>query len=292
MRTSPIRRLLVTGASIAVATVGLTALAPAANAASTSLKFNCEASILKDQEFVFDADIVVPTDAEAGKKITTSFTGSVTAPNSTRGAAYALLQGRFLEGIATIDGKFGGAPVTLEADLPRTAIPAASGAFSLPTTGGGSFVADAVGTQDLTITGFKAPLTMTKADGTTAPITVTCVAKEPATVVASVQVTKAVVVKPAKTKTTVKVKHSKKTKKATVRVKVTKAKKKSATGKAKVVIKKGKKTVGKRTVKLKSGSAKVVFKKIRAKGKYTVTVKYVGTKTQKKSSKKASFRVK
>lgn len=188
MRSFMPRRAVAVVATVAISAAGLVGLASSANAASTSLKFNCSASILTNQEFTFDADLTVPAEVEVGSTIETTFNGSVSVPESTRGAAYSLLGGRFLRGVATIDGKFGAAPLTLTADLPKAPIPSASGAFALSTTGGGSVVADTVGAQDITIAGFTAPLKMENSSGAESDVNVTCTAKAPGTVVATVNV--------------------------------------------------------------------------------------------------------
>lgn len=288
MRITPIRRALAAGASVAIAAAGLAAFAPAANAAETSLKFNCAASILENQEFGFDADITLPETVEAGQKVNASFTGSVSVNDVVRSTAYAFLNGRFLEGTAAITGKFGADAIQMDAVVPKAAIPAETGAMSLPTNGSGSWTATTVGAQDVTIDGFTAPLVMTNKDGVESPIAVTCVAKAPETVVGTVEVTKASV---QATKTTAKVKVNKKAKKAVATVKVVNADKSAAKGKVKLVLKKGKKAVAKRTVKLnKKGVKKVAFKKLK-KGKYTLVVKYQGNKVSKKSKRTKKFRV-
>jgi hypothetical protein len=84
------------------------------------------------------------------------------------------------------------------------------------------------------------------------------------------------------------------------------AKKHSATGKAKVKARYGTKVTGKVKFTLKKGThkvktikgkvnkkgiAKVVFKGVKAKGKYSITGKYLGSSTLKKSSDKATFKV-
>ena len=159
-------------AAVAMSTAGLVGLASTAQAAPTSLLFNCSASILSNQEFGLNAEVTAPETVELGETFDVSFEGAVAVPNSTRGAAYSLLSGRALEGGATIDAQFGGNAIALDATLPKTDIPSASG----------------VGAQDFTIDGFEAPLKMTKADGSVSDVNVTCTAKAPATVVATVNV--------------------------------------------------------------------------------------------------------
>ncbi|QCX28019.1 DUF6801 domain-containing protein [Nocardioides jishulii] len=290
MRTNIFRRAVVAGATVAVATAGLAAVtSTSASAAPADLKFNCSASILTGQEFGLTADITLPAKVEAGKTVKASFTGTVSAPDTTRATAYAILGARFIEGTANITGKFGATPISMGATVPKAAIPAESGPMALPASGSGSWVAKNVGSQNVTIDGFTAPLVITNAEGVTTPIQVTCEAKAPETVVGTVEVTKATVVA---TKTTAKAKYAKKTKKATVNVKVVNDKKKAVKGKVKLTLKKGKKVVGKKTVTLnKKGVAKGVFK-VKAKGKYTVVAQYQGTKTTKKSKATAKFTVK
>lgn len=102
------------------------------------------------------------------------------------------------------------------------------------------------------------------------------------------------VVKPAATKSVTKATYKKKAKKAVIKTTV-KAGKKNATGKVTITVKKGKKVVAKKTVTLKKGQATLVLKKgkLKKKGVYTVTAKYTGNKSFKKSgAKKVTFRVK
>jgi hypothetical protein len=66
-----------------------------------------------------------------------------------------------------------------------------------------------------------------------------------------------------------------------------------ATGKVKFTLKKGTHKVKTLSSKLnKKGVAKVVFKGVKAKGKYSITAKYAGSKSLKGSSGKDTFRVK
>lgn len=286
MRNTPIRRVLAAGVSAAIAAAGLAALAPAAQAAQINLDFTCSASILSDQQFKLDADFKAPTYVLPGHEIKVSFAGDVIVPDSTRGAAYAFLGGRALEGGATVNGTFGSQEVSLEATLPRTEIPAEAGSFAVPVSGGATFEAAELGAYDLKVSGFTAPLTMTKADGTTTPVEVTCKADAPDTVVTTVNVVDEIPQQA--TATTAKVKVVKKTAKATV--KVVNADKSAAKGKVKLTLKKGKKVVAKKTVTLKKGQKVVTFKKL-AKGKYSLLAQYQGDAASKKSKKKVTFRV-
>lgn len=292
MRTTPIRRAVAAGASVALATVGLAAFAPAATAApvTTSLKFDCTVSILTDQEFVFDATLDVPETAEQGKPLKLAFEGTVTAPNTVRQSAYYILNVRALSGTADIDAKFGGQDLPLTASVARTEVPGGTTPtpLVLPAEGSGTVTPNAVGPQAISIAGFKANLTSEKADGSKETVAATCVAQYATAAVGTVNVTKATV---QSTSTTAKVKVAKKAKKATATVKVVNADKSAAKGKVKVTLKKGKKTVGNKTVSLnKKGQAKAVFKKLK-KGKYTLVAQYQGTKESKKSQKKVTFRV-
>lgn len=299
MRTNLFRRAAAASASAALAVTGLAALAPAANAVDTevSLKFNCSASILQDQEFVFDATVSGPESVRAGEDVEISFDGTVTAPPTVRGAAYSLLNGRFLEGTADVQGTFGTEAITLGATVPRTEISGTAGdSLILPVTGGTTFTATEVGVQDVTIPGFTADLIMTKADDSTSPLEVTCEAKDPSAVAGTVTVEPGEVT-PAKVASTTKIKKAKfakKKKRINVTAQVRTADKKAAKGKVKVTLKKGKKTVkvikGKKLNK--KGIAKVKFNKIAKKGKYKVIVQYQGNKQTKKSKKNAVVRVK
>ena len=66
----------------------------------------------------------------------------------------------------------------------------------------------------------------------------------------------------------------------------------AGTGKVKFTLKKGTKTVKSITATLKKGKASAAFKKVKAKGKYSITAAYAGDAALKASSGKASFTVK
>jgi hypothetical protein len=95
-----------------------------------------------------------------------------------------------------------------------------------------------------------------------------------------------------KSKTTTTAKYASKTHKATGVAKV-KGKQFSlpGTGKVKFILKKGTKTVASKSGKLKKGVAKVNFKNVSKKGKYSITAKFAGDKGLKGSSGKDTFTV-
>ncbi|WP_158630686.1 hypothetical protein [Nocardioides daphniae] len=192
MRTNIFRRAVVAGASAAVALVGLGTVTSTAQAADVSLKFNCSVSILTGEEFGFDAAVEVPATAEQGKPLTLSFDGTVSASNTVRQSAYYILNARALSGTADIDAKFGGQDLPLVAQVARTEVPGGTEVqpLVLPAKGSATFTPTAVGTQTVTIAGFKANLKSEKSDGTTADVEATCVAKDAAAAVATVEVTK------------------------------------------------------------------------------------------------------
>ncbi|UUZ58435.1 hypothetical protein [Nocardioides sp. B-3] len=124
----------------------------------------------------------------------------------------------------------------------------------------------------------------TTAPATTAPTTAAPTTTTPTTTPAP----------PAKQNTTTaaKAKYSTAKKKATVTVAVKGADGKPGTGSVKVTVKLGTKKIKTITAALSSsGVAKAVFKKIAAKGKYKVTVKYAGSATTNASSGKTTFKV-
>lgn len=95
------------------------------------------------------------------------------------------------------------------------------------------------------------------------------------------------------TKTTESAAYKAKTKKAISKAKVKSHFGTPATGKVTFILKKGTHKVKTLTGKInKKGVAKVVFKGVKAKGKYSITAKYAGSKTLKGSSGKDTFRVK
>lgn len=288
MRTTPIRRAVAAGASVAVATVGLAAFAPAAQAEATA-DFTCTVSLLGDKQFTVTADTDLPSSVEQGKKVSYKFTATVSVPDDVRGAA-RLFFGEEVQGNAAIQAKVGATAAPVVAQLPRMEVPAETGPLVLDVAGSGSWTPTQLGQQDVTVSGFTANLTFIKG-GTPAadPIALPCVAPSSGPVVIdTVNVTKATV---QSTSTTAKVKVAKKAKKATATVKVVNADKSAATGKVKLTLKKGKKKAGTKTVALnKKGQAKAVFKKLK-KGKYTLVAQYQGNAGSKKSQKKVTFRV-
>jgi hypothetical protein len=95
-----------------------------------------------------------------------------------------------------------------------------------------------------------------------------------------------------KSKTKETAKYAAKKKSATSTAKVTARYGTKATGKVKFTLKKGAHTVKSMTGKVnKKGIAKVVFKSVKAKGKYSITAKYSGSSTLKGSSGKDTFKV-
>jgi hypothetical protein len=95
-----------------------------------------------------------------------------------------------------------------------------------------------------------------------------------------------------KSKTKETAKYAAKKKSATSTAKVTARYGTKATGKVKFTLKKGTHTVKSMTGKVnKKGIAKVVFKSVKAKGKYSITAKYSGSSTLKGSSGKDTFKV-
>ena len=94
-------------------------------------------------------------------------------------------------------------------------------------------------------------------------------------------------------KTTTKASYNAKKDVATGTAKVAGSKFKLAgTGKVKFTLKKGSKTIKSITASLKKGKATAAFKKVKAKGSYTITASFKGDAGLKGSSGKASFKVK
>lgn len=294
MRTNIFRRAVVAGATVAVATAGLAAVtSTSANAASDPADFVCTVSILGEKPFTVTADTNLPATVEQGKPVTFGFTARVSVPDDVRSTARFVF-GEEVKGSADISATAGGVAAPVVADLPVTTIPAETGPLVLDVAGTGKWTPTTVGSQEIRVSGFTTSLTFIKGGvESPTPLSVPCVAPASGPVlVDTVEVTKAVTPAVVATKTTAKAKYAKKTKKATVNVKVVNNKKKAVKGKVKLTLKKGKKVVGKKTVTLnKKGVAKGVFK-VKAKGKYTVVAQYQGTKTTKKSKATAKFTVK
>lgn len=282
------RRAVAAFASTAVAAAGLAALTPAATAASGPVDFSCDVPLLGKTAFAVDADTDLPATVVAGKKVTFRFTAKVSAPDSVRGSALAFF-GEKVTGGAAVSTTVGGSAAAVAANLPVTTIPAAAGPLDLTVAGQGSWTPTGTGAQDVKVSGFTANLKFIKGGvESNDPLAIPCSVATPV-VVDTVTVKAAA--KPSASKTTAKVKYSKKSKKATVSTSV-KVGKSAASGKVKIKLAKGKKTVKSVTVKLRKGKASASFKKIANKGKYTATVSYAGSSSVKKSSKKVTFTVK
>ncbi len=182
-----INRPVALAASIALTAAGLVGIASSAQAAPVKLPYDCAVSILTGQEFTLDVESNLPATLEVGSTVNAELTGTVTVGASTIGAAYGLLGGRFMEGSADITAGFGSQAVKLSANLPKTAIPS-SGSLAIPLTATGSWSASTIGSQNLTISSFTAPLTLTKDDGSTSSAAVECKAKVAGTAISTTEV--------------------------------------------------------------------------------------------------------
>ena len=130
--------------------------------------------------------------------------------------------------------------------------------------------------------GLDVAVNCTPVSGLTRTVPVTGTVTRPPAPRPPVKVTKV------KSATSVKTKVSKKkVAKVTVSVKGSRG---TATGKVKVTVKKGKKVVKKSTLTLRKGKASVKTKRLK-KGRYAVTVSYVGSSAYKASKRKSTFRV-
>lgn len=291
MRIARFRRSLAAGASAALVTAGLAALAPAAHAApGDEMIYDCELSLLGTQPFTTVASTNLSDEVERGSKTRVRFQATVRAADNIRNTALVLF-GPEVSGTAKVDVSIGGQSVTADATIPRTEIPDTPDTeLVLDVSGRVAWTPKGKGNQEVHLTGYEANLVFHKEDGSTAELPVPCTANaETDTLIDTVKV-----VPPSVKKSNIKVKanYKKKAKRVVTNVTVRSAGK-PAKGKVRVVLKKGKKNVAKpRLVKLnKKGKKKLVFKKVRAKGKYRVIVNYRGNKNTKKSKKVVKFRV-
>jgi hypothetical protein len=288
MRTSALRRSIAAGASVAVAAVGMASFAPAAQAESASLTFNCKLlGGFVSADFTTVADTTLPTSVPLGSSTPIDFSATITVPESTANTARTF--GETVKGSAAIATTVNDAAAAATATLPSTSIAGTTGPLVLKVTGSSTapYVADAAGKKTVKLASYTADLVFTKsATGTETKVDVQCTAAAGA----DTTVDKFDVIDPnapavQKTSTEASAVYKKKAKKVVAKVEVLNADESAATGDVKVVLKKGNKKVGKAvTVSLnKKGKAKTVFTKVAKKGKYTVQANYKGSDASKKS---------
>ncbi|WP_114422142.1 VCBS domain-containing protein [Nocardioides houyundeii] len=296
MRTSALRRSIAAGASVAVAAVGMASFAPAAQAESAKMTFNCKLlGGLVAADFTTVADTTLPASVSLGSSTQIDFSATITVPESTANTARTF--GETVQGSAAIATTVDGQAAAAAATLPSTNIAGTTGALALKVTGSSSapYVADKAGKKTVKLASYTADLVFVKAaTGTQTKVDVVCNAAADA----NTTVDTFNVVDPnapvQKTTTDATAVYKKKAKKVVAKVEVLNADDTAATGDVKLVLKKGNKKVGKAvTVSLnKKGKAKNVFTKVTKKGKYTLKVNFKGSDASKKSNAKVKLVIK
>ncbi|WP_101524882.1 hypothetical protein [Nocardioides houyundeii] len=296
MRTSALRRSIAAGASVAVAAVGMASFAPAAQAESAKMTFNCKLlGGLVAADFTTVADTTLPASVSLGSSTQIDFSATITVPESTANTARTF--GETVQGSAAIATTVDGQAAAATATLPSTNIAGTTGALALKVTGSSSapYVADKAGKKTVKLASYTADLVFVKAaTGTQTKVDVVCNAAADA----NTTVDTFNVVDPnapvQKTTTDATAVYKKKAKKVVAKVEVLNADDTAATGDVKLVLKKGNKKVGKAvTVSLnKKGKAKNVFTKVTKKGKYTLKVNFKGSDASKKSNAKVKLVIK
>lgn len=297
--TTTRRRLAAATATGLIAGVSL--LATPAIAVSAAVPYSCTITELPGRTYEFNA--VHDTDADASMTVgqTKAITGTstVTIPDDLRGAARGVLMATKVVGTAVLKSSQG----DINATIPVTPIPAASGTFDIKASGSaGTLAPTAPGTINLTAGAFSALLDFQDDSGASKfKATVVCGVKDGSTpTVDTVNVVAAGQPTPtptpaAKVATTTKLtaKHAAATGKATIKATVKAADSSSTAGKITLVLKKGSKKIKTVTTSVSaSGAAKAVFKKVKAAGKYTVTSSFAGSATTNASTSKVTFKVK
>ncbi|WP_104105840.1 hypothetical protein [Nocardioides sp. 616] len=297
MRTSALRRSIAAGASVAVAAVGMASFAPAAQAESAKMTFNCKLlGGLVSADFTTVADTTLPASVPLGSSTQIDFSATITVPESTANTARTF--GETVQGSAAIATTVDGQAAAATATLPATNIAGTTGALDLKVTGSSSapYVADKAGKKTVKLASYTADLVFVKAaTGTQTKVDVVCNAAADAnTAVDTFNVVDPNAPAVQKTSTEASAVYKKKAKKVVAKVEVLNADDSAATGDVKLVLKKGNKKVGKAvTVSLnKKGKAKNVFTKVAKKGKYTLKVNYKGSDASKKSSSKVKLVIK
>lgn len=305
MRTSRIRQSFAAGASVAIAAAGLAAFAPAASAISAALPYACTLStggLTLPAELSTVADTNIPDKVTVGTSTPVTVKADITVPSGTADLARGL--GSTVAGTAKLAGTIDGVAAPGTATLAPTPTGATGQPLVLTVNGtlDAPYAAATVGAKVIKLATYTADLTFTKADGTKTQVAVNC----PTTTATDTTVDKFEVVAvptptpPAppvvvqETETSAAVKYKKKAQKVVAKLAVTNEDDTAASGDVKVILKKGTKKVGKAvTVTLnKAGKKSVVFKKVAAKGKYTLIAKYKGSDESKKSMTKVSFKIK
>ncbi|MBM7515300.1 DUF6801 domain-containing protein [Nocardioides nitrophenolicus] len=259
------------GAVLGLAATTAVVLGTSTPASAAAIDFDCALPIGGTDTFTADITTNAPATIPAGTSITPMLNVALTVPEGTADLL-RLFQpdqvGGTVQGTTLVDGVARTTTIT----VPPTAVPASgpivvSGTGTMAAITAGTEGAShqiAAGNQAVTITIYKTGQAPT-------PIDVPCTpAAGSNRVISTIGVTAA----PAST-TTVKAKYAKKARKAKVSATVS-APGATPAGTVTFTLKKGKQ-VKTKTVAVTAGRAKAVFKKVTAKGRYTVTASYTGT---------------
>ncbi|WP_110182547.1 hypothetical protein [Nocardioides solisilvae] len=292
MRNSVLRRVAATGASLAVASVGLAAFAPSATAASGEMTFNCKLlNGFSSADFTTVADTDLPASVQLGSSTPVNFTATITIPEATANLARNF--GSTVEGKAAIATTINDAAAPASVTLPATST-GTSGplVLSVAGTADAAYVADSAGKKTVKLTGYNADLVFKNAAGTATPVDAKCTAAPTAdTTVDTFDVIDPNAPAVQATETTATTKYKKKQAKLVAKVEVLNEDGSAAAGDVKMVLKKGKKKAKASVTLNKKGKGKNAFTKV-APGKYKLVVKYKGSETSKKSKETLTVKVK
>ncbi len=302
MRSTISKKIAITAAAV-LAAGGATVFAVPSQAATVPVNYTCTLPVFGAKTFA----VVLDTDAPASLPADTASAplngaGSLTIPADIVNTIRDTLTATKMDGsVKTLTTTVAGAtkestniPIPAVAvpttpDSPMTMTLAGPLGYALPASPGST-------TQSILAGPFTSHLNFYKADGSAigTGFDIPCVPDANQNLlVDSVAIAAPTAPPPvvkADTTTTAKAKYAAATKKATVKVAV-KAASGTATGKVAVTLSKGSKKIKTLSATLAAGKAKAVFKKVRAKGKYKVTVKYAGSTTTNPSSAKTTFKV-
>jgi hypothetical protein len=261
----------------ALATGGSLAAATTAHAQSGTLTYTCNTVLgPAASSVVIDTDL--PDVMYVGESRPVGLTSSVTVPwDGAIALAYGLLGARSAEGSATAAGTMTGpggynVPTTTNLTVPHTVIADATPLTIRSTGVGAAFAPTVPGLYTVDAGDFTSVLSFQKEDGTDTglgPQTIPCTA--PTDVSKVVDTVKVM----AHSATALKLKHPRLHRPGKAKVSVGSGAG-APTGKISVMLKKGAKKIQQKTVTLKNGKAVVHLKRFHKKGRYSLTVTYLG----------------
>ncbi|WP_418062797.1 DUF6801 domain-containing protein [Pimelobacter simplex] len=270
--------------------LGLTAssavvLGATAPASAAKIALSCEVPVLGTKTFAVDITTNAPANAAPGSSLTPRITSKITVPADIADLMRGFLGANAIAGTVESVVKVDGVAQTTTITIPRTNVPA-SGPVVLTGTGQLSSIAAgpaggrhtiAAGAQNVAMMLFQPG----SPDGSLFPVPCAPAAGQSTTI-------STIAVRGAST-TKAKAVFSAKKHKATVSATVSSTP--AATGTVTFTLKRGAKKVKTVRASVVRGKATATFKKLRQKGKYTVTAAYSGSSTVAPSTGTAKLRV-